>query len=59
MALFASTLPIGNQTEHAIVVDTLNIAPVWAGDPVGFSLITQPPYQFIAYYDANRQMTVA
>jgi len=59
LALSAGTSSIGNQTQHAIVVDTLNIAPVWAGDPVGFSLVTQPPNQFIAYYDADRQMNVA
>ena len=53
------TSPIGNKTEYAIVVDTLNISTVWAGHPVGFSLFTQPPLQFIAYYDAERQLTVA
>jgi hypothetical protein len=59
LVLSAVTLPIGNKTEHAIVVDTLNISPVWAGHPVGFALLTQPPYQFIAYYDEVRQLTVA
>jgi hypothetical protein len=58
LALSATALPIGNQTENAIVVDTLNIVPVWAGDPVPFALLTQAPYQFIAYYDADRAMTV-
>jgi hypothetical protein len=59
LVLSAVTLPIGNKTEQAIVVDTLNISPVWAGHPVGFALLTQPPYQFIAYYDEVRQLTVA
>ena len=59
LALSTVTLPIGNETEYAIVLDTLNITQVWAGDPVGFALITQSPYQFIAYYDTERQMTVA
>ncbi len=59
LTLSAATLPTDNQTQHAIVVDTINIAPVWAGHPVGFALLTQPPYQFIAYYDSMRQMTVA
>jgi hypothetical protein len=58
LVLSASTVPIGNQTERAIVVDTLNIAPTWPGDPVVFALLTQAPYQFIAYYDAEREMTV-
>jgi hypothetical protein len=59
LALPGTTLPTDNKTEHAIVVDSLDIAPVWAGHPVNFVLLTQPPYQFIAYYDATRQMTIA
>jgi hypothetical protein len=59
LVLSTVTLPIGNETEYAIVLDTLNITQVWAGHPVGFALITQSPYQFIAYYDTERQMTVA
>jgi hypothetical protein len=35
------------------------IAPVWAGHPVGFSLLTHGSRQFAAYYDADRRMTVA
>jgi hypothetical protein len=58
LALPVITLPTDNKTEHAIVVDSLDIAPVWAGHPVGFTLLTLPPYQFIAYYDAARQMTI-
>ncbi len=37
----------------------LDIAPVWSGHPVGFSLLTQAPHQYIAFYDAQRRMTVA
>jgi len=33
--------------------------PVWPGHPVGFCLLTHPPHQFAAYYDADRVMTVA
>ncbi|CAF1407442.1 unnamed protein product [Adineta ricciae] len=47
-----------NKTEHAIVIDSLDIAPVWAGHPVSFVFLTHAPYQFVAYYDATRQMTV-
>ncbi len=53
-----TTLPKDNNTEHAGVVNTLDIASVWPGDPVPFALLIQAPYQFIAYYDAVRQMTV-
>ena len=36
-----------------------DLEPVWSGHPVGFCLLTHAPYQFAAYYDAERRMTVA
>lgn len=39
--------------------DVLDVEPVWSGHPVGFCLLTRPPHQFVAYYDAERRMTVA
>lgn len=36
----------------------LDIAPVWAGHPVGFALLTDPQHQYVAFYDAERRMTV-
>ena len=45
--------------EEAPAFQTLDIAPVWAGHPVGFCLLTHPPHQFVAFYDADRKMTVA
>lgn len=41
------------------VVDVLDVAPVWAGHPVSFCLLTHPPHQFAAFYDAEQTMTVA
>lgn len=32
---------------------------VWAGHPVGFDLLIERGHQFIAYYDADRRITVA
>lgn len=32
---------------------------IWAGCAAGYSMITVPPYQFVAYYDTARYMTVA
>ena len=58
LALSGVASSIGNKSEHAIVVDTLDVAPVWAGHPVPFALLTKPPYQYVAYYDAVREMTV-
>ncbi len=45
--------------ERAVTVDSLDIAPVWAGHPVGFALLTHAPHQFAAFYDDKRQLTVA
>lgn len=38
---------------------TVDVAPVWSGHPVGFCLLTHGHRQFVAYYDADRTMTVA
>jgi hypothetical protein len=32
---------------------------VWAGHPVSFALLTERGHQFIAYYDAERRLTIA
>lgn len=37
----------------------LLIDQVWSGHPVGFDLLTERDHQFIAYYDAQRRLTVA
>jgi hypothetical protein len=39
--------------------EAVDVEPVWSGHPVGFSLLTDGARQFIAYYDAERRMTVA
>lgn len=39
--------------------EVLDLEPVWSAHPVGFCLLTKPPHQFAAYYDAQRRMTVA
>ena len=43
----------------ASVEKSLDVAPVWSGHPVGFALLTQGNRQYVAFYDAKRQMTVA
>lgn len=40
-------------------VETVDIANVWSGHPVGFALVTRNNQQFVAYYDDQRRMTVA
>jgi hypothetical protein len=41
------------------IVKMLDVADVWSGHPVGFALLTTATKQYAAYYDANRDMTVA
>ena len=41
------------------VAASLEVSPVWSGHPVGFALLTAPPLQYAAYFDADREMTVA
>jgi hypothetical protein len=41
------------------VLERLDVAPVWSGHPVGFCLLTHGTSQYVAYYDQNRQLTVA
>ena len=41
-----------------ILAEDIEIAPVWAGHPVGFALLTHGEDQFVAFYDAKRNMTI-
>lgn len=40
-------------------VKAVDVSPVWAGHPVGFSLLTHGDLQFVAFYDDQRQLTLA
>lgn len=55
----ASSAPAAAPAEAAPKVKVLDIAPVWSGHPVGFALLTVGPRQYAAFFDADRQMTVA
>jgi hypothetical protein len=59
LALVAFSAWPEEKTPEPKVEAALDIAPVWSGHHVGFCLLTRPPHQFIAFYDAQRQMTVA
>jgi len=41
------------------VAEVVDVAPVWAAHPVGFALLTTGDRQYVAYYDRDRNMTVA
>ena len=44
--------------ERLTVEQVIDVAPVWSGHPVRFALLTHGNRQFVAFYDAQRQMTV-
>ncbi len=39
-------------------VRVVDVAPVWSGHPVGFSLVNDGDRQFVGFYDAERRLTV-
>ncbi len=41
------------------LAESVDVAPVWSGHTVGFALLTDGDEQFVAYYDAQRRLTVA
>ncbi len=58
IACFLAAL-LATATAVGVTVDRVEeVAPVWAGHPVGFALLTHAPYQYVAFYDANRNLTV-
>lgn len=62
LGLAGAGLFLGAAPEHAAaeqVVTALDIAPVWAGHPVGFALLTHGRRQYVAFYDDQRRMTIA
>lgn len=58
-ALSASTPLCVGQSEEYEVVRLEAIDRVFTGNYVGFDYIASDNYQFIGYYDANRQLTIA
>ena len=40
------------------LAENIEVAPAWAGHPVGFALLTRGDQQFVAFYDAERNMTI-
>lgn len=50
---------IVDETNQSEIIDQIiSVDKVWAGHPVGFSLLTHQNRQYIAYYNANRNMVV-
>lgn len=49
---------IDESKKTSSVVQTIKIDKVWAGHPTGFALLTNGNRQYIAYYNASRNMVV-
>lgn len=47
------------QAQNYLIEEMYDISYVPAAFPVGFSLLTQEPYQYVAFYDSAKYMTVA
>ena len=57
MALAAAAAPADDREPR--LVGTVDVAPAWAGHPVGFALVTAGERQYVAFYAADRHLTVA
>jgi len=57
VALFLAAIAIAGPGADAKETVT-DVAPAWAGHPVGFALLTHGDWQFVAFYDAKRKLTV-
>jgi hypothetical protein len=60
IALLGATAPRADTSALAgEVVSSVDVAPVWAGHPVGFALLTHGGRQYVGFYAADRRLTVA
>ena len=65
LAFATLLIPTSVSAQHPVNPDlhanigSLDIAPVWSGHPVGFSLLTHGNQQYAAFYAADRRMTIA
>jgi len=57
VALRVCAVAAAARPEYA-VERVIDIAPVWSGHPIGFDLLTAGDHQYVAFYDAERHMTV-
>ncbi len=55
----ASCLAAEPERETWRIAEMFEVEPVWSGHRVGMSLLTAEDRQYVAYYDADRRMSVA
>nr|MDQ3623587.1 BNR-4 repeat-containing protein [Verrucomicrobiota bacterium] len=54
----ANSPPAARDSTRGPDVRVVDVAPVWAGHPVNFALLTDGEFQFVGFYDANRKLTI-
>jgi hypothetical protein len=54
-----SQSPSASNADFKAGIHELEIAQVWSGHPVGFALLTAGDQQYVAFYAADRKLTVA
>jgi hypothetical protein len=54
-----STIPAHAQEGRTNSPRSIPVAKVWSGHSVGFDIITSEKFQYVGYYDADRNMVVA
>lgn len=54
----ADSITINETSNTESITQTIKIDSVWTGHPVGFCLFTHENRQYIAYYNANRNLVV-
>ena len=59
LALFCVTLRADDGARSATITDSWELGPTWSGCPLGAQMLTTRGWQYVAYYDAERRMTVA
>ncbi|MPR37066.1 BNR repeat-containing protein [Salmonirosea aquatica] len=50
---------LAQKTAGKLPYETIPVAQVWSGHSVGFDLLTSQKFQYVAYYDADRNMVIA
>jgi hypothetical protein len=58
LIVLLASLAVSAKPAPAASFRTLDVAPVWSGHPVGFTLLTSGRRQFAAFYDSQRRLTV-
>ncbi len=59
LLLFCSQPGFGQRQLDSRTLESIPVAKVWAGHSVGFDLLTTEKFQYVGYYDPDRNMVIA